>query len=126
MQQAWRASTTKKRPAFGKGDRGNVMKNRQIAGIFTEIEELLELKDENVKRILGSGRGVKERKGDPLTFREGECQFRSPARQFPWIPQTLRSNKKGISLHANAVLTNKPPEHASWIIKRTPYAGRRS
>jgi hypothetical protein len=60
-----------------------MMKNRQIARIFTEIEELLELKDENEERIPGSGRRAKMRKGDPLTFREGECEFRNPARQVP-------------------------------------------
>ena len=51
---------TRERPTFGKDAKGSMMKNRQIARIFTEIEELPEFKDENAERIRGSGRGVKK------------------------------------------------------------------
>jgi hypothetical protein len=37
-----------------------MMKNRQIARIFNEIEKLLEFKDENAGQILESSRGVKK------------------------------------------------------------------
>jgi hypothetical protein len=70
------------------------MKNRWIARIFTEIEELLELMVETTKRMPGLFRGVKKRNGNPLTFLKGEYQVRSLVRQVSWLPQTLHSSKK--------------------------------
>ncbi len=60
MRQAGSISRQGNVLPFEKSGKGSMMNNRRIARIFTEIEEMLEFKDENAERILESGRGVKK------------------------------------------------------------------